>query len=90
MMKLDKPAKEFVQGNCPPKAKNRQVRLLGPAQSLRPFNGFRILHGRLFNEFQDLRTERRICRIWILRDIFDEKRFKKATDLGCPLRRITF
>jgi hypothetical protein len=27
------------------------------------------------------------CRIWILRDFFDEKRFKKATDLGCPLRR---
>jgi hypothetical protein len=24
---------------------------------------------------------------WILRDFFDEKRFKKATDLGCPLRR---
>src|SRR6516165_9394205 len=36
-----------LQGNRPPKAKNRQIRLLERAQSSSPFNSFRILHGRL-------------------------------------------
>jgi len=29
-----------LQGNRPPKAKNRQIRLLKRAQSFTPFNGF--------------------------------------------------
>ena len=36
-----------LQGNCPPKAKNRQSRLLERAQSSSPFNSFLILHRRL-------------------------------------------
>src|SRR5262245_42596670 len=36
-----------LQGNRPPMAKNRQIRLLERAQSSGPFNSFRILHGRL-------------------------------------------
>jgi hypothetical protein len=36
-----------LQGNRPPKAKNRQIRLLERAQSSSPFNSFQILHGRL-------------------------------------------
>jgi hypothetical protein len=36
-----------LQGNRPPKVKNRQIRLLQHTQSANPLKGFRILHGRL-------------------------------------------
>jgi hypothetical protein len=36
-----------LQGNRPPKVKNRQIRLLQHTQSASPLKGFRILHGRL-------------------------------------------
>jgi len=42
-------SKSNLQGSRPPKAKNRQIRLLERAQSSSPFNGFQLLHGRLIS-----------------------------------------
>src|SRR5260221_11487481 len=40
-------SKSNLQGNRPPKVKNRQIRLLQHTQSSSPLKGFRIFHGRL-------------------------------------------
>src|SRR5262245_4949630 len=49
-------SKSNLQGNRPPKAKNRQIRLLQHTQSASPLKGFRILHGRLLG-FSDKRPQ---------------------------------
>src|SRR5258708_531926 len=40
-------SKSNLQGNRPPKVKNRQIRLLQNTQPASPLKGFRVLHGRL-------------------------------------------
>src|SRR6266849_3654698 len=39
-------SKSNLQGNRPPKVKNRQIRLLQNTQPASPLKGFRVLHGR--------------------------------------------